>query len=97
MYPLFPAATQKDDKITKPGVTKPKLKSQNDNSTDPRPTVSALPEPPTHQPRVSGVQGRTGPIAVLASKHDKFIVSEYDLFMSSEGFNALRKWKHVGK
>ncbi|KAK5878770.1 hypothetical protein CesoFtcFv8_024148 [Champsocephalus esox] len=69
-----PAAAQKDDKITKPGVTKPKLKSQNDNSTDPRPTVSALPEPPTHQPRVSGVQGRTGPIAVPASKHDTFIV-----------------------
>ncbi|XP_034054060.1 neural proliferation differentiation and control protein 1a isoform X2 [Gymnodraco acuticeps] len=71
-----PAAvtSQKDDKITKPGGTKPKLKSQNDNSTDPRPTVSALPEPPTHQPGVSGVQGRTGPIAVPASKHDKFIV-----------------------
>ncbi|KAF3848930.1 hypothetical protein F7725_015427 [Dissostichus mawsoni] len=82
-----PAAvtSQKDDKITKPGVIKPKLKSQNDNSTDPRPTVSALPEPPTHQPRVSGVQGRAGPIAVPASKHDKFIVSDHDFAVCGGG------------
>ncbi|KAK5851883.1 hypothetical protein PBY51_023400 [Eleginops maclovinus] len=78
-----PAAvtTQKDDKVTKPGGTKPKVKSQNDNSTDPRPTVPALSEPPTHQPRATRVQDRAGPIAVPASRNDTLIVIMTLLFV----------------
>ncbi|XP_031133878.1 neural proliferation differentiation and control protein 1a isoform X2 [Sander lucioperca] len=79
-----PAAvtSQTDVKKVKTDASKHKQKSQDRVSlenvnapiTAPRPVVSAFPDTPTPQPRATGVAGRTGPIAVPASKNDNFIV-----------------------
>ncbi|KAF1377404.1 hypothetical protein PFLUV_G00200470 [Perca fluviatilis] len=79
-----PAAvtSQTDVKNIKTDSSKHKPKSQDRISVENvhapttalSPVVSALPDTPTPQPRATGVAGRTGPIAVPASKNDNIIV-----------------------
>lgn len=75
-------SSQAEVKKTKTSDSKHKQKSHSHLSTEspqsstttPGPTGTAPPNTPTPQPRVTGAEGRAGPIVVPAPKNDRVIV-----------------------
>ncbi|KAG7223887.1 hypothetical protein INR49_015143 [Caranx melampygus] len=52
----------------------PSTESPQNSTTTPGPTGSTPPNTPTPQPRLTGAEGRAGPIVVPAPKNDKVII-----------------------